>query len=1293
MPAAPYCTTYTASALAAPQNGERFETNLTVSVFDETIPRVLGCPSAILQLVLFCHQVSEGWRSVLARSPPAAHRLRARPQEESNWPISDTSDKLKSKLDAIFESTRYTKAIDDIKKQRKAHSDTLHEVAQQLAALNERVSEAMGLQQERDELQTRQDALQEQQSSACQKADVLQARKNTLTAQLDACEQQPRKIAQLEAQCTEWTTRAEQVVQQAPQAQNLTPADLALSLLELSDMQERADAAVGQKRKELDAATAAVQAGLTQAAQADAATRAAEADHARARQAAEEVQRLSVATKQLQGAAAAHMAAAHQVTMTDTDAEDPGAQVAAPQVLQACESTLQLLASQQASLESDQAEREARFGEEQAKVVDAAAATTAQLALAQQQLQAAEQREHESSAKAAALQAQLQAQDGAAAQDMARAEQEAAAVLLSAEQHMQAVESQFDGDAVASQLQAAKRSKASLAAEKQACAASQQEVQALVRAAAAQDDAAAAAAQARRDVWTQFEQAAPELLNGVACSQAQWMEQGSQCDLPDSQVSPATLRTHVQREMKAAQTSLLTANKEYSSIAARCNALEERLSRANASVAKLSQAAEQSAADIPAEFASQSAEQLESCIASLRTTLQECEGRISKTMVELVLRAAQDVARESGSCGCCGQSCAAEPAAGQLDLQALAASVFPRLDHAVAGTRSSTEAALTAAQAAQAAVSRAAQANTALATGRQQQQQAQVEHDEASQQRVAAKQQLDAVQAEVDALSDRQGRAEGLQVSLAQLQAAEARLDKVQREVAAAAAAAGQDAAAAQAAVRELQAKVAALDQAASQADALVADLEQRLQAGYSAQRDARKRLDAARKAHTDAAAALQRSKQVAEQHAACLASAAAAHDQAQELKEKQAELQAARDTAQSQVQAVRDAQEAYMTSSRASVQALAQHASAIRLSLMELRSTIRAADALSIDAAQVALDNSRKRAAEAQASITAARRTQEVAQSALTDVQGSQRLMMALLQRRKYLDQCAAAEAELSTLRQGSVSTAAEITELRQQIEAVRDAGADARAAGDRALGKLEEVRARLQTVEAMLASSRLADVHEEFRESTIQQQVVQQAVTELGLYEKALDRALLQYHEQRLQAVNAALEGLWTNTYRGGDIDRICIASDKSKSSSTGRHTYKYSVQMVKGSVAMDMRGRCSAGQKVLASLCIRLALAETFCDSCGVLALDEPTTNLDEDNKRGLACAVVDLARSRASESNFQLLIITHDTEFVDQLGEAQRAAGDISTHRPQYLRVSRHELEDGVWESAVQQVAWG
>uniref|UniRef100_A0AAY4ASU3 Zinc-hook domain-containing protein n=1 Tax=Denticeps clupeoides TaxID=299321 RepID=A0AAY4ASU3_9TELE len=116
--------------------------------------------------------------------------------------------------------------------------------------------------------------------------------------------------------------------------------------------------------------------------------------------------------------------------------------------------------------------------------------------------------------------------------------------------------------------------------------------------------------------------------------------------------------------------------------------------------------------------------------------------------------------------------------------------------------------------------------------------------------------------------------------------------------------------------------------------------------------------------------------------------------------------------------------------------------------------------------------------------------------------------------------------------------------------------------------------------------------------------------------------------------------------------------IRSDVDENASAGvkRRTYNYRVVMVKGDTALDMRGRCSAGQKVLASLIIRLALAETFCLNCGILALDEPTTNLDRENIESLAHALVEIIKSRSRQRNFQLLIITHDEDFVELLGRS-------------------------------------
>jgi DNA repair protein RAD50 len=92
-----------------------------------------------------------------------------------------------------------------------------------------------------------------------------------------------------------------------------------------------------------------------------------------------------------------------------------------------------------------------------------------------------------------------------------------------------------------------------------------------------------------------------------------------------------------------------------------------------------------------------------------------------------------------------------------------------------------------------------------------------------------------------------------------------------------------------------------------------------------------------------------------------------------------------------------------------------------------------------------------------------------------------------------------------------------------------------------------------------------------------------------------------------------------------------------------------------MKKDGVDMDMANRCSAGQKMVASLIIRLALAETFAINCGIIALDEPTTNLDGFNVDNLSEAINNLVERRQTPGGrpFQLVVITHSPYFVDKL----------------------------------------
>lgn len=211
--------------------------------------------------------------------------------------------------------------------------------------------------------------------------------------------------------------------------------------------------------------------------------------------------------------------------------------------------------------------------------------------------------------------------------------------------------------------------------------------------------------------------------------------------------------------------------------------------------------------------------------------------------------------------------------------------------------------------------------------------------------------------------------------------------------------------------------------------------------------------------------------------------------------------------------------------------------------------------------------------------------------------------------------------------------------------------------------LEDLENKRKQLRS----LSSS--GDVNEKYRESFINLKTAETACLDIERYYKALDKALMKYHSQKMGDINTIIKELWQNTYKGKDIDTIEIKSEFDASSK--RQSYNYRVVMIKGDSELDMKGRCSTGQKVLASLVIRLALAETFCINCGILALDEPTTNLDRANVESLASSLVSIIESRRKQDNFQLIVITHDEEFVQNLGR--------SDYCDYYWRVSKNSQQ--------------
>lgn len=225
-----------------------------------------------------------------------------------------------------------------------------------------------------------------------------------------------------------------------------------------------------------------------------------------------------------------------------------------------------------------------------------------------------------------------------------------------------------------------------------------------------------------------------------------------------------------------------------------------------------------------------------------------------------------------------------------------------------------------------------------------------------------------------------------------------------------------------------------------------------------------------------------------------------------------------------------------------------------------------------------------------------------------------------------------------------------------------------------NRCKGTIDVYQSNISKNKIDLKQAQYKDIDKRYFDQLIQLKTTEMANKDLDRYYNALDKALMRFHTMKMEEINKIIRELWQQTYRGQDIDCISIHSD---SEGGGTRSYSYKVLMQTGDAELEMRGRCSAGQKVLASLIIRLALAETFCLNCGILALDEPTTNLDGPNAESLAAAILRIMEDRKGQENFQLIVITHDERFAQLIGQRQ--------HAERYYRVAKDDHQHSIIES--------
>lgn len=201
---------------------------------------------------------------------------------------------------------------------------------------------------------------------------------------------------------------------------------------------------------------------------------------------------------------------------------------------------------------------------------------------------------------------------------------------------------------------------------------------------------------------------------------------------------------------------------------------------------------------------------------------------------------------------------------------------------------------------------------------------------------------------------------------------------------------------------------------------------------------------------------------------------------------------------------------------------------------------------------------------------------------------------------------------------------------------------------------GRLQELNRQLDEVRTVLEAPKFRNALRDFNMYTQAVAVTQLLIADLKSVRTSLEWSIASFHNEKMKNINRLIRQLWREIYRGNDIDYIEIKTDEDKiGSSDSKRVFNYRVVQHRHNTEMDMRAQCSAGQKVLACLIIRIALAETFSRQCAVMSLDEPTTNLDTDNIQSLCVALNRLVESRQVQRNFMLIIISHDEKFMRTL----------------------------------------
>ncbi|XP_048235387.1 DNA repair protein RAD50 isoform X2 [Ricinus communis] len=154
---------------------------------------------------------------------------------------------------------------------------------------------------------------------------------------------------------------------------------------------------------------------------------------------------------------------------------------------------------------------------------------------------------------------------------------------------------------------------------------------------------------------------------------------------------------------------------------------------------------------------------------------------------------------------------------------------------------------------------------------------------------------------------------------------------------------------------------------------------------------------------------------------------------------------------------------------------------------------------------------------------------------------------------------------------------TKAEVDKLTQEIESLEEEmlkiggvstfeGELARHLQEREslLSELNKCRGTMSVYQSNISKNKVdlkqaqyKDIDKRYFDQLIQLKTTEMANKDLDRYYNALDKALMRFHTMKMEEINKIIRELWQQTYRGQDIDYISIHSD---SEGAGTRSYSY-------------------------------------------------------------------------------------------------------------------------------------